>query len=438
MNAVNKFTGFNSAISPEPPKDHEVSGPTAQSSDPGIGEALDSLEAFQAPVLDLTPAVIPAESPISYEIMEQLVADPAALPADAQSRLQEIVNGPGEVDWDAITALKAAMDLGDSAAMMQILEKLRPNDLAATLTALAKRGTPSDLQLMTDRMCADPKTFQKMAEILASLASNRNLPASTSNPLDQILSRMEGKPGTDAVVRDLIQATKGQGILPRLSLEGLTSMYKILHADPKVISALFENTLFEETQRQPIDAYGLRDPTKVALENLKPPYTKWDPSIPDAMKLYPEWGIHLMNQVIAMGDVPIGNQNFPAILFFIDIVSLQGKDDSYLAEFCKQGPQAESVLSEYFRVAQGSEQADQIVRKIVQNLGESAVQILGKFSSAFLTDLKAILIAGTDKTLDQDVIANVIDPALNAARVRETLTDGIKQSAQNFRERFEA
>ncbi len=59
-----------------------------------------------------------------------------------------VLSGTGTVDWDVITALKTAMDKGDSTGIIQLLQKLRPNDLVATLSTLAKRGTPSDLLML--------------------------------------------------------------------------------------------------------------------------------------------------------------------------------------------------------------------------------------------------------------------------------------------------
>ncbi|HSE40158.1 MAG TPA: hypothetical protein VLH08_05285 [Acidobacteriota bacterium] len=67
------------------------------------------------------------------------------------------------------------------------MEKLPRNDLAATLTVFAKRGTPSDLETMIDKISADPKALQRMGPILSSLADNNQLAPSNANPLEQML-----------------------------------------------------------------------------------------------------------------------------------------------------------------------------------------------------------------------------------------------------------
>ena len=76
--------------------------------------------------------------------------------------------------------------------------------------------------------------------------------------------------------------------------------------------------------------------------------------------------------------------------------------------------------------------ADAEIRGMIQDLGGSAVQTLGDFSVDFLNNLKSLLAAGSEQSLDQDTINNVIDPAINIAKLRET-TEATFQASRNVK-----
>lgn len=425
MDAIKRFTAINSIISGSQETETSPEQVPSQIPNAGIASTPDAFEMIQPIAFDLINLTTPItgesgnpNSPAPQETIEassffDLVgADTGKLASNSTDEIQEELDGQGIVDWDAIAGLKAQMAKSnpDEVAMVDTLLKLTPDDLAATLSQLASRGTPSDLKLMLHQIFTNDEAVAKLAPMLFSLVTDKHLPASQTKLLDKIFPMMATEKSAPTVVCDLIRMTRGQGILPKLSIESTTTMYQILHSHPNLQNTLFENALYQETQRPSMD--GLRDPDKMPL----------DASTPEAMRDFPEWGINTLTELNRSGKLDIAVKN------------LRGRETDFLAQFCRCGNKAENILTEYLKSYQGerltSFTSADLIRSIVQKLGETAVQDLSKFSPALLTDMKGILLAGNAE--DLAVLGKVIEPALEASRKREVWTNGIQDSAQGI------
>jgi hypothetical protein len=430
MDAINRFSGFRS-ISATHETETRAEQPAVQTSNAGIGNTSDSFEMVQPITVDLTSLTTPMtngdpENPTPAQsetidpssLLELIGTDMGTLPATATDQIQEELDGQGVVDWDAISVLKAEMAKSnpDEVAMMEILQKLKPDDLAATLASLESRGNPSDLKSMLHQIFTNGEAFTKLPGILISLATDKHLPGSQSKLLDKIMSMIAIEKNGSTVVRDMIWKTRGQGILQKLSMESLTSMYQSLRSQsgPRLLNTLYENALFQETQRQPIE--GLRN-----LDN-----TPLDDSTAKAMRDFPEWGINRMNELIRDGQLDTFTRNLKTGSVM--------DESAFLAQFCRYGKKTENILTEYLKSYQRSHKVgaapNDLIRSITENLGQTAVSTLSQFSPALLTDMKGILLAGN--ATDLEVLSKVIEPALNAAIKREAVTDAVKQSVQDF------
>lgn len=368
---------------------------------------------------------------------------------------------PGKVDWDAITALKTEMAKAnpDSSVLLQTLQKISPDDQALTLQELAKEGKPSQLKLIADKIIANPAAFAQFGPILTSLVSNKTVASTSPDPLGQILSEMVGKPGSDAVVRDMMEATQNRGLLRNVTQDSVDSIYSILSSNPQkaTVDCLFEYSLLHETERTPTrppnSVWGLPDPTTLAQEAISGSTN--DTSVADAMKLFPDWGLNTMNQILADGSVnQLGQTSLDRFRSYL--VSTGQDEAGMLASFCQQGAKAEPVLQAFFTSLQQNPngalvfqwnsqnfgllpegpKTDAEIRQMIQDLGSNAVQTLGDLSIGSLTDLKGMLLAGSDQSLDQDVVNNVIDPAINIANMRQQMEAGY-QASRNLKMKFE-
>lgn len=407
--SIQKLGGFQ----PPPilPTDHDVDAPT-----PPAGSEAPAASDLAKTVAARSTAPQPAANTLAslpFPGPDIRFTSPALAGA---SRLAATLGGAGAVDWNAITELKTMMRRADCdpGAMLAILENLRPADLAATLAALARHGTPSDLQKMFERIAADPGAMQRMAPFLSALASDPKLcEGQPPNPLDQILATLVGKPGADAVVRAFMLATQNQGVLPKLSDASLTSLYRILEGSHSTLNLLFETQLRRESGRDPVVAggiWGLGDPTADVLGLLA--RNERDPTLGEAMRLFPAWGLALMHEAIARGQLPA----------LLASLRASGQDvAAILAGLCKLGSGAQDVLAAV--VADYGDSADQFIRAMVRELGAGAADVFGKFSLEFLSDVKAILLA-SDDPMNSDVVAQVIDPAMRAATTRQLISRG--------------
>lgn len=443
MDAINKFTGLRLPIFSTEGEKQEEQVPVPVTSS-GIASTPDAFETIQASPLDLTPATTPmttgndgiatpgpqVETVEASSLFDLLTAD--ATPAFPNSNLGDtslyetreapatidakVFDGSGEIRWDLMEALKTAMTRGDTEAVMRILQKIRPSELSPTLTEMARQGTPSELQLMVDQLLKNPTTADIMGSFLTRLVEKFSSDASVKVPLQQILSRMQGKPDADKIIRDLFERTRGQNILGKLDQAVLTQIYFILQSDKKLVNALCARALYEETGIEPEHCpgtdYVFYDPNALFEQQLnKNPYENFN-DIGEAMRLFPQWGTGAINEAIKNGK----------LFDILAIASLNGPGTlgAVLAESCKQS-NSENFLTEIFRELKkfGS---DNSIRSMIQNLGPSAVQILSKYSPLLLMDIKNILENGDEKEINQSVLQNVIQPALNAAINREKWT----------------
>src|SRR5262249_44229492 len=149
MDAINKFTGFRPEIHSDPEPQEVSSSQDANPPQPlntGIGGSPDVFETFQPALFDSpanipnttpnnTPTPVSGETGDSSSFFDHLTRDIGTLPTGTADQIQENLNGPGEVDWNAIADLKTASEKGDANGIVSILEKLKPNDLAASLSA---------------------------------------------------------------------------------------------------------------------------------------------------------------------------------------------------------------------------------------------------------------------------------------------------------------
>ncbi|PWT89028.1 MAG: hypothetical protein C5B54_09595 [Acidobacteria bacterium] len=436
--------------------------------------------------MGLLDKITTAQPPISETVQPQTEPQPAPPPQlpsagiantpDSMETAQPAINslgisspaviatfgstGPGAVDWNAITALKAEMakQYPDASTLLQLLQKINLNDQPATLQELAKEGTPSELQLIAKKLIANPTTFQQMGPILATLVSDKATASSQPNALEQLLSEMVGNPGSDAVVGDMMQATQNHGVLKNLTQNSIDSIYQILSSNPQkaTLDCLFEYSLLHETGKTAShdgnSVWGLPDPTTLAQEAIS---SGKDTSVADAMKLFPDWGLNTMNQILADKSINQVGQN--SLDRFRSYIVTTGQDEAgMLASFCRQGSKAEPVLEAFFHSLQQNPngapvfhfstnnigfqpegpKADEEIREMVQNLGSSAVQTLGDLSLSTLTDIKSLLLAGSDQSSDQDLINDVIDPAINTANLRQMFEDGYQASRNNLKMNF--
>jgi hypothetical protein len=429
MDAINKSVGFKPTIVPDQ-QENQTEQISETVSISGIASVPDTFETAALNPINFAPANTPVklttdgilntlqtETVEASSIFDLISADPSAR-VDA-----EAFQGTGDVRWDCIEQIKAAMNRGDNAAVLDILQNIRPNELGPTLTQMAKQGTPSDLQLMTDQICKKPD-FAMMDPWLVTMLERYSTDSTVKLPLQQMLNRISGKPDADTLIRGIYEHTKGQNILGKLDQSILTPMYNTLQsqADMKIANALCANAIFGETGIEPEHCAG----TEFTFENPDALFQKeLDKGLPsqdlsdfgEAMRLFPEWGVGAMKQANEKGKL--------SQLMLYALVH-PNTSSPLLAAVCKQTDSG-SIVTEVFREVKKYNNTDKTIRDMLDYLGSSALPVLSKLPPLVLMDIKTILENGAEKELNQPVLQNFIRPALNAAIFHEKLT----QTAQS-------
>jgi len=199
----------------------------------------------------------------------------------------------------------------------------------------------------------------------------------SANPsaLDQVLSGMVGKGGSDLAVQDMLEATMHSGIWKNLHQSTVDCLYKILSSNPAqaTIDHLLASSLFQTTGKIP-DNHIDFDPVSWVnglppnqtlsdeadanlLSWLKEPVSlpepttllaQWgsasgvvDMSAAEAVQQFPDWGLNALSQFSS------DDQQVDA---FRQYLGNTGQDETaMLASLCRQGGKAESVLAGFTR-----------------------------------------------------------------------------------------
>lgn len=416
-------------------------------------------EAFRADLAGIRAEPAPAApshpngallSSLPDGILERFALSPPPLPRDGAARdTNDGLEGKGTaiadrvgaayltggtVDWDTIAFLKAEMGKRDpdEQAIIDALRRLAPNDRLATLQALGRRGTPSELGLLIDRIATSPSAMRSLGSLMADVAFASRFDPGNLAVLQDMLESVAGESNGGVATREFMNGVKGSGILASLGQASIDALYKSF-GDRTIGNAYYTWLVADEGGgRQPswIPAnviWGVGHPGDQTIDEFIA--GKDDPGLVQALVAMPERAGELILRLLEdgkldafLGRLELSGQDLsPLVARLID----KGSDEPLTAVLryllrCERTPDAggRSNLELRLSSASLSARADDIVREAIAALGGDAKSVLSKLSPFALLDMIDILQAGDDVQANRQVIADILRPAYDAARAR--------------------